>query len=630
MNAAVTDQPRWVFDPAPVSQAKKGGLAGGEVFDATIDSFVREVLQNARDQARGNGPVRVRFRLSEVRGSALTEVLDACGWDSLERHVQGAVDQEFVTISPRLARAMKRISDGEPLRVMTIEDSGTHGLVGEEDDEHGNFAALCKHELITGKDRRTSGGSFGLGKSVLWRFSSLSSVIFGSQVADPADATRFIGRCLLPWHVADGRSWEGQGWFGAPETREGGMRAVSLWDEPARLAASRCGIRSPAGRTGTTIVILGFAELADVDRTVDEICDDIARSTVRWFWPALERREMAVEVEGLVDGSQVFDEKDLTATGSDVGPFLDATSRSSDQLVEALVEPGDVTEVQVPFAVPARRATALTPAAPKVSSEATLRIRLAAPDESGHRDVVALQRGTGMIVAYRPVRGGLGTKGLHAVLSAGTARGDDESDVALEAFLRAAEPPAHSEWRGDTERVGAEYERGATKALQDFFKQVDNVLKRLSREEPSDTKEGPAALRRLFPMPGVGTPEREPTYRLTGAKAELVGDRWEVTGTYVRRPLPGDDASSWSFSVALRLDQEGSGARVLPIGTFEALGEGTTWNIESGVARVRQPAVTTSVSFRGRSDAVELPPGGLRQVGLVIDVRATGTEAVDG
>ena len=33
----------WIFDPAPPSGARKGGLANAQVFDPEIDSFVREV-----------------------------------------------------------------------------------------------------------------------------------------------------------------------------------------------------------------------------------------------------------------------------------------------------------------------------------------------------------------------------------------------------------------------------------------------------------------------------------------------------------------------------------------------------------------------------------------------------------
>ena len=67
---------------------------------------------------------------------------------------------------------------------MLIADHGTHGLTGGEDEEEGNFNLLCRHELITASDRRDSGGSFGIGKSVLWRFSMLSTVLFGSWPDD--------------------------------------------------------------------------------------------------------------------------------------------------------------------------------------------------------------------------------------------------------------------------------------------------------------------------------------------------------------------------------------------------------------------------------------------------------------
>jgi hypothetical protein len=61
-----------------------------------------------------------------------------------------------------------------------IEDRGTTGLVGDEQGS-GNFAALCRDRLFSEKQRAESGGSFGLGKAVLWRFSLLSTVATQSR-----------------------------------------------------------------------------------------------------------------------------------------------------------------------------------------------------------------------------------------------------------------------------------------------------------------------------------------------------------------------------------------------------------------------------------------------------------------
>src|SRR5579875_3341288 len=141
----------WIFDPAPPSGSRKGGLANAHVFDPTLDSFVREVLQNSRDQRLDHGRVDVRFTLAELSGSQISTVLDAIAWPQLLQHLDATAVPEFVTIGPRLREGLNLVASGT-LRVLRIQDCGSRGLVGGEDDE-ANFAALVRHELITSGQR---------------------------------------------------------------------------------------------------------------------------------------------------------------------------------------------------------------------------------------------------------------------------------------------------------------------------------------------------------------------------------------------------------------------------------------------------------------------------------------------
>ena len=85
--------PTSVFDPEPPSGARKGGLANAEVFDPEIDSFVREVLQNARDQKRKeDDTVNVRFATIDLSGTLKDEFLEAMDWQELRPHVESAAD----------------------------------------------------------------------------------------------------------------------------------------------------------------------------------------------------------------------------------------------------------------------------------------------------------------------------------------------------------------------------------------------------------------------------------------------------------------------------------------------------------------------------------------------------------
>ena len=90
----------------------------------------------------------------------------------------------YVTISPRLSEYLDAISRDGVLQILRIDDVETKGLLGDEDEVDSNSNLLCRHTLITAGGRRESGGSFGLGKSVLWLFSGLSTVLFSSNLGD--------------------------------------------------------------------------------------------------------------------------------------------------------------------------------------------------------------------------------------------------------------------------------------------------------------------------------------------------------------------------------------------------------------------------------------------------------------
>ena len=93
----------------------------------------------------------------------------------------------------RCERASRQSRRSDSLLLLKVSDYGCRGLTGPEfpedgvdPDEFGNFIRLCRLDLFSGKDK-ASGGSFGLGKAVYWRFSRLQTVLFNSCLYE-ADA----------------------------------------------------------------------------------------------------------------------------------------------------------------------------------------------------------------------------------------------------------------------------------------------------------------------------------------------------------------------------------------------------------------------------------------------------------
>jgi hypothetical protein len=613
---------KWIFDRPPASKAKKGGSANAQVFKPGIDSFVREVLQNSKDQALSGKAAEVRFTLSEISGAELDQLKANIGWVDLEPHLEASAKPELVTAGPRLRGGIREIGEGK-LRVLVIDDLWTHGLEGDEDSD-GNFANLVRHELITGKDRVKSGGSFGLGKSVLWRFSDLSTVFFHSVLASNS-SSRLIGRTALPGHECGDEVWEGSGWFGAPDEPPV-ERAVSVWDDDARRVASAVGIERDPEVPGTSIAILGFDDPAEnPEPSVEETCKRIATAAREWFWPAINDEQMSVYVEGSDVSGEVF-AVHVNVEGTEVAPFISAktTDASASKFLE---EPGEVIERELKVKVPAQKGGPegiFSDPKPATEAIATLRIRRAESGESENINTVALQRGTGMVVAYRPLTVRAGDEGIHAVLLAGTARGESAADQALEEFLRSAEPPAHSTWEWTTDRVKAGYETGYRPALVGLYADIDAAIKELTQDDPSGTGEAPEALRKLFPLPGTGERTRTERYRLLRSDATIVGDQWEFEGCFARN-LDGvvGKVQPWCFTVKLSLDQEGGGSpQQMPVKRLEvALPAAAGDPEEDGSVVVEVPANVDQVEFSGVGALPsDVPEGAATRVRLRMNV----------
>jgi RNA polymerase primary sigma factor len=411
-------------------------------------------------------------------------------------------------------------------------------------------------------------------------------------------------------------------------------RAVSVWGEQAAELAAVAGLGRDGSGTGTSILVVGFDEpVRDVEREIEEICEDLVDSATRWFWPALLDGDISILVEGWRDDVREFT-RHAQPSNAEVAPFIHARE-DSPEVSEVIENPGEVALREIRVRAPAQRPERFESPRQAVEAPATLRIRLAESGEDSYRNTVALQRGTGMVVAYRPVKTRTGADvAFHAVLLAGRANGDTEADQALEEFLRAAEPPAHAEWTHTTERIRAEYASGFRTSILDLFGQIEAAVRDLTREEVVESDEGPDALKRLFPMPGVGVPAREETHRLADARAELQHEHWVFGGRYIRKPREASERErDWRFQIALFLDQEGSGAGSargdrVAIGELEVEEPARVCEPNAdGTVDVVVPAGTDRVRFWGLSDPVSaLPPGGLRRVRLRMDLRTLRAE----
>jgi hypothetical protein len=569
----------WRFDPVPPSGALTGGAAETFVFKPRLSAFIREVLQNSHDQRLSGQCARVSFRLHEyLPGSeARARVERHLRWDVFDEHLS-AVATGDDTMGLRVRRARTGL-DARPLVALEISDDNTRGLVGGEQTRGENFAGLCRHVLDTPPGRSPGrGGSYGLGKAVLWLYSSFSTIMFYSRLSEPdaGRSTRFIGRTVLPYHETASNRYAGLGWLGAPAVTPAGEYAESVWDERADEIAGAFGITRAGMTSGTSILVIGFREpYLDTDRSLDEVARDIVAHATRWFWPAILAPEPTLAVSSAVVRDGTEGPVHHAGSAAEVAGFVNA--RSATDVRPTAPSSGDIAERSIPFTVPALR----DPKGDQLSGEviAQFRLRVLRSDDPDAElaNSVALMRGTGMVVDYRTnwARRPSDGQPYFAVLEAGRAHGLEKHDDAAEDFLRACEPPAHDEWT-ITDAAKERYVPGIQRSLDELAGRVSSAIAEICEERPSSGQTGPAMLAKLFPLSsrGTGPGPRGPQFQET-LDGEVLDGTWVVRGVVKR--VRGD--GPWESSVALQLDVESGRPEPIGLASCTAASDGVSFPV---------------------------------------------------
>ncbi len=435
--------------------------------------------------------------------------METLGWDTLLPHLRAAADESGDTA---LSETLEQYEQRSRIVLLRIEDRNTVGLHGPEEAEDrdpGTFVLLCKDDLYSGKEGDSAGGSHGAGKAVLWRYSGINTVYFNSNLAKGErreESPRLIGRTSLPWHKVDREAFDGDGYFGVEDENDTGKFATSVWGEQASGLAKDTPLHRDGEEPGTTILIPGFTEPADEDRSLEEMAEQIRKAASEWFWPSMtgSQPRLWVSVSVTENDETTYQRQVDPEEFGPVTPFLEAEkSYREGNAGDQLVHPGDVAMRTVEVQIPPRKDGEFE----ELTAIADLVVRMAdesEEEESKYRDDIAYYRGAEMIVKYRtPRRLGLSTQPFHASLVCGLARGTEKSDRALDYFLRAAEPPEHTDWES-TKNLKNEYKQPYRKALDRLDQRVKEELRELVTDSgETGEKMGPLRLRKKFPIGSV-------------------------------------------------------------------------------------------------------------------------------
>ncbi|MHA7263487.1 helix-turn-helix domain-containing protein [Arthrobacter sp. TMN-37] len=605
---------KWYYRPAPQDGGRELGNAAGFAFTGGIDTLARETGQNILDEKRdGEANVVARYTISELSGPSLKSFLDSIKFGELRPHLEAAStsQQKVATV---IKEGLRALDEDARLLVLKIEDYGANGLLGEEYDD-GKYMAVVRNILDSQKGD-SAGGSYGLGKSVMWACSQFGLVLVNSNLSVAQNGHRegrFIGRMDLPWHrlpSGDGTevAFAGPAWFGEEDPDKGCTR--SYWGNNA-LAIDTL-LERVDDRSGTSFLIVGAFDPKGDHNSVEEMHDALARALARNFWPAMvERSEeqpslMTAIVRSERNGKQV---KEEVVDPVDREPVKTAMLRAylDGVTVEALEEPGQVVQKTVTLKVPKRTADG---AHGVTEHEAVLLVSEAGEDDDLVNQVYFM-RGSHMIIKRQSVQPlPMGSRPFHALVLVGLAAGNEAADRAAERFLRAAEPPAHNDWVV-TADVSRSYATGYRKALQDFWGEVRGGIREIVSRPSQDSSDGPDGIKELLRIspPGEGTTKR-PRVKSVSGRPDVSG-RWVIEATVALPPR----RDAWRFSPTIRFGTE-SGAAI-PV-VWESLTPLSQCAVDGDLI-VAEVGVRT-IRFRGVTDTTTHPVGASRAKALV-DVR---------
>lgn len=613
--------PTWIFDPAPPSGSREGGNAAEYSFTGGIDSLVRETLQNSMDAKRPDaGQVDAVFRVVELDGDHLRRFKDGMAWDSLEDNLR-AVPTSRGGLG--IEQALQSIEEQKMLRLLVIEDRNTRGLPESEfrsdDDSPNSYCALVRDTLYSDKQDKDAGGSYGLGKSLLWAFSGIKSVLFASrhQLSAGTLESRLVGRTSLPYHsTEEDGACTGKGWFGLPDLRaqDASSRvAVSIRGEGADAKAEDLHVSRRPEETGLSIVIVGLREPGEEEeRSSDAILDEIKDEVLTSFWPALTRKKLTVRVE--------LDRNGTTRRSEAVDPDESGNHKVAADLLRAFdeghlaestgLEPGGSAVCHVDLRIPGRKVErehdAMTVRIPVL-------VHLLEGDEQECtlRDQIIRFRSRGMVVG-RPKVGSLSltSRPYIAVVAAGKAAGDIDGAAECEQFLRCAEPPAHDQWTSTTGYIRQQYRTGARKALEDFKKACDGAVRELvgiKEESGGKLPQRLLAKLRFGSSDGGGKPRFMSTSR-ESAELDAGTGAWNFSGR-CKRTQPG--GKSWTIDVRVGLAGDAGIDSSLRLAALSPQGkEGQDCKVEirnSGGGRVLVPGDVGAVTIKGATDPAAGP-----------------------
>jgi hypothetical protein len=511
----------WHFYRKPRGRGKDFSNAAEMNFKLKLEPIVRESIQNSIDANitenelnRDSQPCEVLFQYYPLVGEEKSIFLETINFDNtLLDHLLKSKTKD---ISNKDAKILFNTKNNVEFPLFAIHDFNTTGLLGEENpkgEEKSSFAALCKDEGNTEKEQtKTKGGSYGMGKTVFWKFSQTRTVLFLSVTKHPETEEtkiRLFGVTKLGYHELDNTGYDGIGYFGEQVDENGENYTVSAWYDdlddpdldfiPKQIRDQRIDEKGKLLK-GTSIIIIGIEPTNDFDlqKNGHTSLFNLDEEILKWFWPAITINKLKVYVESDEhDWKSEHNSSDMddleSISDSKIYPMVKLFKKIEENR-ELIKNNEKVMGINYKIGVVEFPKPKDSQNNVNDSGEFLLAIKLDSYFENvisdEHSNQIAFIRGAFSVVEYQNQKPPLGGEKYWGILLAGEAFGSElgfDSNLLLDDFLRYAETPSHDQWNYHKSKLSNIYgpRSGASTRLSEMlreFKKISDLILSSSRE----------------------------------------------------------------------------------------------------------------------------------------------------
>ena len=453
------DSAEWVFEKeSPMGGAQSTAWTPDTLEGSDLSSeerIAREAIQNSVDATLNGLNTEMLVWARSLSGAEVKEFSDL-----LKLENPGSPASRYDKLGLPTNNIFQEITSGNSdssIQLAVIEDRNTFGLGYVNGEDH--FRSLC---LYLGQPsmnvNKVTGGAYGFGKAVYQGLSNCNTFVVYSVFEPSSDTNQNHARLFVcssfEGHEIGGINYTGRAWYGIPDSEDGIAVCTPIVDEEAHELAQRLGFeKRPPEDLGTSIMI--------IDSHIDMKRFRIAVED--YWWPRLVSGKLSVEI---LEGSNEVLPPPEPLLREDLKPYI-----KSYELIEHDVPiEGDERKYKLQPSGGLQKGTlalkALEPDEPDASDNPE--------DDTRFRNTVAIMRDNPrMVVEY------LNTGGRQKGNFAGTFVAHPDS----ERVFRLAEPPSHSSWQPNSERLmTAVNNNQISDTERRIVGSAINTIKRRSRE----------------------------------------------------------------------------------------------------------------------------------------------------